>query len=156
MPLNPRKETFHQPASLITSQSAAVLRPGSDPVSLMRRDHLNAFLAQFLVQLVAVVGTITNQILRFGLDHVEKLIQLGAKPVTMSDSGGFIHDPEGITGEKLEWIKELKNTRRGRMSEYADEFGAKYYEGKVPGECPVILRFRVPPRMKLTWTMPGH
>ena len=57
----------------------------------------------------------------------QKAIQLGAKVVTMSDSGGFIHDPAGITEEKLAWIMELKNVRRGRISEYVDNFeGATY------------------------------
>jgi len=58
---------------------------------------------------------------------IEKLLQLGAKPVTCSDSNGMIHDAEGITQEKLAYIKELKNVRRGRIKEYADKFkSAKY------------------------------
>src|SRR5262249_45856713 len=58
---------------------------------------------------------------------VEKLIDLGAKPVTMSDSNGVIHDPEGITKQKLAWVMDLKNERRGRIQEYAAHFsGAKY------------------------------
>ena len=58
---------------------------------------------------------------------VEKLIDLGAKPVTMSDSNGAIHDPEGITKEKLAWVMDLKNERRGRIQEYAAHFpGTKY------------------------------
>ncbi len=57
----------------------------------------------------------------------EKAIQLGAKVVTMSDSGGFIHDPKGIDAEKLAWVMDLKNVRRGRISEYAEHFeGATY------------------------------
>ena len=63
---------------------------------------------------------------------VEKLIELGAKPVTMSDSGGSIYDPEGITLEKLEFIKDLKGNRRGRIKEYADKFGCQYLEGQRP------------------------
>ena len=59
----------------------------------------------------------------------EKLIQLGAKPVTMSDSQGFIHDPEGINAEKLAWIKDLKEVRRGRISEYAQKFGCTFKKG---------------------------
>ncbi|NND70014.1 MAG: NADP-specific glutamate dehydrogenase [Rhodothermales bacterium] len=62
----------------------------------------------------------------------EKLIDLGAKVVTMSDSGGFIHDPEGITQERLEFIMDLKNNQRGRIQEYADEYGCEYHEGKRP------------------------
>ncbi len=63
---------------------------------------------------------------------VEKLIQSGAKVVTMSDSNGFIHDPEGLNGEKLAWVMDLKNIRRGRIKEYADKFGAKYYPNQRP------------------------
>jgi glutamate dehydrogenase (NADP+) len=58
---------------------------------------------------------------------VEKLLDLGAKPVTWSDSDGMIYDPEGIDRNKLAWVMELKNARRGRIKEYADQFkGAKY------------------------------
>ena len=57
----------------------------------------------------------------------EKVLQLGGKVITMSDSGGFIHDSNGITVEKLEWIKELKNIRRGRISEYANNFQGAIY-----------------------------
>ena len=58
---------------------------------------------------------------------VQKLTQLGAKVVTMSDSNGFIYDKEGIDAEKLAWIMELKNERRGRIKEYAEHFkGAEY------------------------------
>ena len=73
---------------------------------------------------------------------VEKLIQLGAKPVTMSDSNGYIYDPDGITQEKLDWVKELKNVRRGRISEYAKQFpSAKYFEGKKVWEVKVDCAF---------------
>ena len=61
----------------------------------------------------------------------EKLIQLGAKVVTLSDSNGYIYDADGITQEKLDWVKELKCVRRGRIAEYAKQFSsAKYFEGK--------------------------
>lgn len=61
----------------------------------------------------------------------EKLIQLGAKVVTLSDSNGYIYDADGITQEKLDWVKELKTVRRGRIAEYAKQFpSAKYFEGK--------------------------
>ena len=56
----------------------------------------------------------------------EKLIELGAIPVSLSDSDGYIYDPEGITKEKLEYVKELKESYRGRIKEYADEYGCKY------------------------------
>ena len=73
---------------------------------------------------------------------VEKLIQLGAKPVTLSDSNGYIYDPDGITQEKLDWVKELKNVRRGRISEYVKQFpSAKYFEGKKVWEVKVDCAF---------------
>ncbi len=60
----------------------------------------------------------------------EKIIQLGGKVVTLSDSNGYIYDEAGITQEKLDWVKELKCVKRGRISEYAKQFpGAKYVEG---------------------------
>jgi len=72
----------------------------------------------------------------------EKILQLGGRPVTLSDSAGFIHDPEGISQEKLDWVKTLKTERRGRISEYAEEFtGATYHQGMKPWgvECDVAL-----------------
>lgn len=67
----------------------------------------------------------------------EKSIALGAKVLTLSDSNGTIHDPDGITTEKLQWIMDLKNVRRGRIKEYVDEFkGARYLEGKRPWGVP--------------------
>jgi len=67
----------------------------------------------------------------------EKLIQLGATPITLSDSGGYIHDPDGLTLEKVQWVKEHKTHRRGRISDYAKEFtGASFHEGKTPWEVP--------------------
>ncbi len=63
----------------------------------------------------------------------EKLIQLGAKVVALSDSGGAIYDKAGIDEEKLAFVKDLKENRRGRISEYAEKFsGVEYYEGKNP------------------------
>jgi glutamate dehydrogenase (NADP+) len=60
---------------------------------------------------------------------VEKLIEFGGKVITLSDSSGFIHDPDGVTTEKLAWVMKLKNERRGRISEYAEEFGCEFHEG---------------------------
>lgn len=57
----------------------------------------------------------------------EKLVELGAKPVTLSDSNGFIYDEEGITREKLNFVFELKNVRRGRIKEYTDKFKSAVY-----------------------------
>lgn len=63
---------------------------------------------------------------------MEKLLQLGAKPVTCSDSDGYIYDPDGIDREKLDYIMELKNVERGRIKEYAEKYGVKYVEGAKP------------------------
>jgi len=63
---------------------------------------------------------------------VEKLINLGAKVVTLSDSSGYIYDEAGITTEKLAYVLDLKNIRRGRIKEYADKYGVKYVEGQRP------------------------
>ena len=70
-----------------------------------------------------------------------KLIELGAIPVTMSDSSGYIYDQEGITRERLAWIMELKNTRRGRIREYAREFGVPFCENERPWGVPAQLAF---------------
>jgi glutamate dehydrogenase (NADP+) len=72
----------------------------------------------------------------------EKIVQLGGKVLTLSDSQGFVHDPDGITQEKINWVKAHKTKRRGRISEYADEYrNATFHEGKTPWgvECDVAL-----------------
>jgi len=71
----------------------------------------------------------------------EKVIELGGKVITMSDSNGYIYDPEGITTEKLAYIFELKNVYRGRIKEYADKYGCKYVEGGRPWseKCTIAL-----------------
>lgn len=63
---------------------------------------------------------------------VEKCIHLGAKPITLSDSSGFIYDPNGISAEKLAYVKELKNIQRGRIEEYATKYKCAYYPGEKP------------------------
>lgn len=72
---------------------------------------------------------------------IEKLTELGAKVVTASDSGGFIHDPDGIRDEKLDWLKQLKEVRRGRIEEYAKKFGCAFYEKQRPWGTPCDLAF---------------
>jgi glutamate dehydrogenase (NADP+) len=67
----------------------------------------------------------------------EKATELGAKVVTLSDSGGFIHDPDGLTREKIDWVKQHKTHRRGRISEYVDAFkGATFHKAKTPWHVP--------------------
>jgi glutamate dehydrogenase (NADP+) len=71
----------------------------------------------------------------------EKAIEMAAKVVTLSDSSGFIFDPAGIDQEKLAYVQELKNVKRGRISKYADKFGVQYYAGKRPWSVPCDLAF---------------
>jgi glutamate dehydrogenase (NADP+) len=72
---------------------------------------------------------------------VEKVIELGGKVVTLSDSSGFIYDPAGIDTDKLAYVKHLKNVDRGRISEYAKAYGAQYHENKRPWTVPCELAF---------------
>jgi glutamate dehydrogenase (NADP+) len=72
---------------------------------------------------------------------IEKLGHLGAKAVTASDSSGFIHDPDGITGDKLEWLKELKEVKRGRIHEYAEKFSCEFFADQRPWGIPCELAF---------------
>ena len=67
---------------------------------------------------------------------IEKTLVFGGIPVTASDSDGFIYDPKGIDTKKLEYMMELKNIRRGRIKEYADEFGCQYFDGEKPWMIP--------------------
>ncbi|MDP6532716.1 MAG: NADP-specific glutamate dehydrogenase [Candidatus Marinimicrobia bacterium] len=71
----------------------------------------------------------------------EKVIELGGKVITLSDSGGSIHDPDGIDSEKLAYVMNLKNVQRGRIKEYADKFGVDYLEGERPWNvaCDIAL-----------------
>lgn len=71
----------------------------------------------------------------------EKLIEMGARVVTLSDSSGYIHDPDGIDTEKLAYVKHLKNVKRGRISEYAQEYNVEFFEGQRPWNviCEVAL-----------------
>jgi glutamate dehydrogenase/leucine dehydrogenase len=66
----------------------------------------------------------------------EKAMTMGAKVVTLSDSDGFVHDPAGVDGERLAFVKELKNVARGRIQEYAKQFKCEYFEGERPWGVP--------------------
>lgn len=72
---------------------------------------------------------------------IEKLLDLGAKVVTASDSDGFIHDPDGINPDKLAWLIDLKESRRGRIREYAEQFGCDFHAGKKPWGVPMDIAF---------------
>lgn len=71
----------------------------------------------------------------------EKVLELGGKVITLSDSNGYIYDPEGIDAEKLKYVFELKNIYRGRIKEYAEKYGCKYVEGGRPWaeKCTIAL-----------------
>ncbi len=71
----------------------------------------------------------------------QKLIYLGGKVITLSDSSGFIHDPDGLNNEKLEYIIDLKTNRRGRISEFAEKFKCKFYKDKKPWSVKGDLAF---------------
>ena len=70
----------------------------------------------------------------------EKILHRGGKVLTLSDSGGFIHDPDGMTQEKIDWVKEHKKTRGNRISAYVDAFpGTSFHEGQRPWGVPCDL-----------------
>lgn len=71
----------------------------------------------------------------------EKVNQLGGKVVTLSDSGGYIYDPDGVSGEKFDYFLELKQKRRGRITEYAEKYNVDYYPNKRPWEvkCDIAM-----------------
>lgn len=69
----------------------------------------------------------------------EKALEMGARVVSFSDSGGRVYDPEGVTDEKLSFLKDLKEVRRGRISEYAERFGCEYQADQRPWDIPCDL-----------------
>jgi len=116
--------------------------------SLIRKEATGYGAAYFMEQMLGHVGDglegKTCAISGSGnvaLYCAEKLIQLGARVVTLSDSQGFVHDPDGIDSEKLNWLIELKTRRRGRLVEYADNFGLAFVADKKPWRVPCDLAF---------------
>ncbi|MEC7641840.1 MAG: NADP-specific glutamate dehydrogenase [Nitrospinota bacterium] len=71
----------------------------------------------------------------------QKIIMLGGKVVTLSDSGGYIYDPDGLNEEKLEYVIDLKTFKRGRISEYAEKYGCEFHSGAKPWEVKCDLAF---------------
>ena len=71
----------------------------------------------------------------------QKIMHLGGKVLTLSDSSGFIHDPDGLNEEKLDYIIDLKTNRRGRISEFAEKFNCKFYKDKRPWSIKADLAF---------------
>ncbi|MBE9481667.1 MAG: NADP-specific glutamate dehydrogenase [Bacteroidetes bacterium] len=87
-------------------------------------------------KIVAILGS--GNVAQFA---TEKVTQLGGKVVTLSDSSGYIYDPDGIDEEKLAYIMHLKNVKRGRIKEYAEKYGCEYHEGQRPWgvKCDVAM-----------------
>ncbi len=116
--------------------------------SVLRRDAAGFGAVYFAQEMLHGVGDtieekrcVVSGAGNVALSTATKLIELGAKPITLSDSSGFIHDPDGITPERLAWVKELKNIKRGRIKEYADEFGVSYVADARPWQVPCDLAF---------------
>ena len=114
--------------------------------SLVRTEATGYGAVYFLQNMLAVRGeevagktAVVSGSGNVALYAIEKLVELGATVVTASDSSGFIHDPHGIDAERLAWLKDLKEARRGRVREYAEHFGCAYHEGARPWGIPCQL-----------------
>ncbi|MBF14075.1 MAG: NADP-specific glutamate dehydrogenase [Euryarchaeota archaeon] len=115
------------------SYGGSLIRPEATGYGLVyfAREMLAAQGQSFEGKLVSISGS--GNVAQFAC---EKVLDLGGKPVTMSDSSGFIHDPAGIDREKLAWIMDLKNNRRGRISEYAAQFDGVTFTASAPEPTP--------------------
>ena len=115
------------------SYGGSLIRPEATGYGLVyfAREMLAAQGESFEGKLVSISGS--GNVAQFAC---EKVLDLGGKPVTMSDSSGFIHDPAGIDREKLAWIMDLKNNRRGRISEYAAHFDGVTFTASAPEPTP--------------------
>jgi glutamate dehydrogenase/leucine dehydrogenase len=100
------------------------------------KEMLNEMGDDFNGKAVAISGS--GNVAQFA---AEKVIELGGKVVTLSDSSGSIYDVDGINGEKLQFIMDLKNKKRGRIKEYADKYGCDYLADKRPwsAKCDVAI-----------------
>ena len=115
------------------SYGGSLIRPEATGYGLVyfAREMLAAQGESFEGKLVSISGS--GNVAQFAC---EKVLDLGGKPVTMSDSSGFIHDPAGIDREKLAWIMDPKNNRRGRISEYAAHFDGVTFTASAPEPTP--------------------
>ncbi|MBJ14718.1 MAG: NADP-specific glutamate dehydrogenase [Euryarchaeota archaeon] len=115
------------------SYGGSLIRPEATGYGLVyfAREMLAAQGQSFEGKLVSISGS--GNVAQFAC---EKVLDLGGKPVTMSDSSGFIHDTAGIDREKLAWIMDLKNNRRGRISEYAAHFDGVTFTASAPEPTP--------------------
>ena len=96
----------------------------------------------FISKRAEVVEVATNMSFTSFIQHtIEKVTQLGGKALTASDSSGYIYDPDGIDLDKLDFIMELKNIKRGRIHEYAEKYGCEFHEGERPWGVPCDIAF---------------
>lgn len=116
--------------------------------SLVRKEATGYGAAYFMENMLGHIGegfdnktVVVSGSGNVALYCIEKLTSYGAKVVAASDSSGFIYDKEGIQGEKFEYLRELKEVRRGRIYEYAEKFDCEYHEGKDPWSVPCDLAF---------------
>ncbi|MGB4935365.1 MAG: NADP-specific glutamate dehydrogenase, partial [Ferruginibacter sp.] len=114
--------------------------------SLIRPEATGYGLLYFVEEMLKLKGdTIRNKkVLISGSGNVaqyaiEKTLVFGGIPITASDSNGFIYDPYGIDAEKLAYLMDLKNKKRGRISEYAEKYGCDYFEGERPWKIPADI-----------------
>ncbi|EIJ68052.1 NADP-specific glutamate dehydrogenase [Pasteurella bettyae] len=134
------KKLSNQAACVFTGRGlsfgGSLIRPEATGYGLVY--FAQAMLAEksdsFKDKLVAISGS--GNVAQYA---IEKAMQLGAKVVTCSDSLGYVYDEAGFTPEKLATLMEIKNVKRGRVKEYAEQFGLKYVEGKRPWEVKVDI-----------------
>ncbi|WP_367305047.1 NADP-specific glutamate dehydrogenase [Sphingomonas tagetis] len=112
--------------------------------SLIRPEATGYGAVYFLAEMLAVKGqdltgktAVISGSGNVATHAAEKLVQQGARVVTLSDSAGFVHDPAGLTQEKIDWVKAHKTHRRGRIEEYVEAFpGATFHSGQTPWGVP--------------------
>ncbi|MCO6048055.1 NADP-specific glutamate dehydrogenase [Aeoliella sp. ICT_H6.2] len=137
------KRVANRYAGVLTGKGLAY---GGSPVRTEATGYGCVYFCQNMLQHVddSVEGktTVVSGAGNVALYAIEKLVAMGANVVTASDSSGFVYDAEGMDEDKLAYLKDLKEVRRGRMSEYAERYKhAKYYEGKRPWgvECDIAM-----------------
>ena len=115
------------------SYGGSLIRPEATGYGLLyfAEEMLKTIGESFKGKKVLISGS--GNVAQFAL---QKTLELGGIPITVSDSSGFIYDPDGIDQEKLEFIMELKNVRRGRIKEYADHYGCGFYANEKPWKVP--------------------
>lgn len=134
------KKLSNQTGSVFTGKGltfgGSLIRPEATGYGLVY--FAQAMLAEkgqsFSGKIVAVSGS--GNVAQYA---IEKALEFGAKVVTCSDSAGYVYDESGFTTEKLAALMEIKNVKRGRVKEYAEQFGLKYVEGKRPWEIKVDI-----------------